>query len=200
MHAPGGTECVFPPSLALALSTSLATASCASTSDRAAQATTQHGAGIVVEVPDIAHPAGESAQWWFRNGAAQAAARGAMAGRARNVILFVGDGMSLTTVAAARILEGQRKGNPGEENCVVVGRLPGHCTEPDLQHQFADTRLRRYRQRDDHRREDPAGRTRHRPAGRAWGLRAGDGSTSLDACGNWPPPAAWPPAWSPPPA
>ena len=39
-----------------------------------------------------------------------------MAGRAKNVIVFLGDGMSLTTVAAARILEGQRKGNSGEEN------------------------------------------------------------------------------------
>lgn len=39
-----------------------------------------------------------------------------MKGRAKNVILFLGDGMSLTTVAAARILEGQRKGGPGEEN------------------------------------------------------------------------------------
>lgn len=39
-----------------------------------------------------------------------------MDGRAKNVILFLGDGMSLTTVAAARILEGQRKGNTGEEN------------------------------------------------------------------------------------
>ncbi len=102
--------------LALALATSLAAASCASTLTPIAQATTQHGGGIVFDVPDITHPDGESAQWWFRNGAAQAAARGAMAGQAKNIILFVGDGMSLTTVAAARILEGQRRGNPGEEN------------------------------------------------------------------------------------
>ena len=69
-----------------------------------------------VEVPAIHHPDGESAAWWFRDGAAQAAARGAMQGRARNVILFIGDGMSLPTVAAARILDGQRKGGAGEEN------------------------------------------------------------------------------------
>lgn len=36
--------------------------------------------------------------------------------QARNVILFVGDGMSLTTVAAARILQGQQRGQSGEEN------------------------------------------------------------------------------------
>ncbi|MDI1253922.1 alkaline phosphatase [Thermomonas sp.] len=96
---------------------SLAVAGCASTpSHTPPMPTPQQRDGIEVEVPDIARPDGESAQWWFRNGAAQAAARGAMTGRAKNVILFVGDGMSLITVAAARILEGQRKGGPGEEN------------------------------------------------------------------------------------
>lgn len=69
-----------------------------------------------VEVPAIQRPQGETADWWFRDGAAQAAARGAMAGRAKNLILFIGDGMSLPTVAAARILEGQRKGGAGEDN------------------------------------------------------------------------------------
>jgi alkaline phosphatase len=74
-------------------------------------------AGTVhVEVPAITHPEGESAAWWFRDGAAQAAGRGAMRGRAKNLIVFLGDGMSLTTVAAARIFEGQRKGGPGENN------------------------------------------------------------------------------------
>jgi alkaline phosphatase len=47
-----------------------------------------------------------------------------MGGRAKNVILFVGDGMSLTTVAAARILEGQRAGGPGEENRLAWERFP----------------------------------------------------------------------------
>lgn len=32
-----------------------------------------------------------------------------------SVILFLGDGMSLTTVTAARIFQGQRNGKPGEE-------------------------------------------------------------------------------------
>ena len=36
--------------------------------------------------------------------------------RARNVILFIGDGMGITTITAARILEGQRKGGLGEDN------------------------------------------------------------------------------------
>ena len=77
-----------------------------------------------IEVPAIARPEGETPDWWFRAGAAQAAERGAMAGRAKNIILFVGDGMSLTTVAAARILEGQRRGQPGEENLLAWEHFP----------------------------------------------------------------------------
>ncbi len=77
-----------------------------------------------VTVPDVAHPQGETAQWWYRSGAARAAANGAMRGHAKNVILFLGDGMSLTTVAAARILDGQRKGQPGEENQLSWERFP----------------------------------------------------------------------------
>ena len=78
----------------------------------------------VVDVPSIQRPAGETPAWWFRNGAAQAASRGAMAGRAKNLILFVGDGMSLPTVAAARILEGQRAGRPGEEQKLAWEEFP----------------------------------------------------------------------------
>jgi alkaline phosphatase len=79
---------------------------------------------IHVEVPKVAHPGGETAAWWFRDGAAQAASRGAMGGRAKNVIVFLGDGMSLTTVAAARIFEGQRKGGSGEENRLAWEDFP----------------------------------------------------------------------------
>src|SRR5690606_19318254 len=81
-------------------------------------------ASWTVDVPAIERPAGETPQWWYRSGAARAAANGAMAGRARNVIVFLGDGMSLTTVAAARVLEGQRAGAPGEENLLAWERFP----------------------------------------------------------------------------
>ena len=40
--------------------------------------------------------------------------------RAKNVILFVGDGMGVSTVTAARILEGQLRGEPGEENQLAL--------------------------------------------------------------------------------
>lgn len=81
-------------------------------------------AALRVDVPAIQRPSGETPAWWYRDGAAQAAERGAMAGRARNVIVFLGDGMSLPTVAAARILEGQRKGGSGEEHRLAWEDFP----------------------------------------------------------------------------
>jgi len=44
--------------------------------------------------------------------------------KAKNVILFVGDGMGVSTVTAARILEGQMNGRPGEENRLFFETLP----------------------------------------------------------------------------
>lgn len=66
----------------------------------------------------------ESAKKWFREGAVAAGERGASQARASNLILFVGDGMSLTTVAAARIFEGQRRGESGEENRLAWEDFP----------------------------------------------------------------------------
>ena len=43
---------------------------------------------------------------------------------ARNVILFIGDGMGVSTVTAIRILDGQNKGMPGEENILPFERFP----------------------------------------------------------------------------
>ncbi|OUS00334.1 alkaline phosphatase [Gammaproteobacteria bacterium 42_54_T18] len=45
-------------------------------------------------------------------------------GKAKNVILFVGDGMGVSTITAARILEGQRKGMLGEENSLSFEKFP----------------------------------------------------------------------------
>ena len=44
--------------------------------------------------------------------------------RAKNVILFVGDGMGVSTVTAARILAGQLQGGMGEENMLSFDRFP----------------------------------------------------------------------------
>jgi alkaline phosphatase len=43
---------------------------------------------------------------------------------ARNVILFVGDGMDPTTVTAARIFDGQSRGEAGEENILSFEAFP----------------------------------------------------------------------------
>jgi len=44
--------------------------------------------------------------------------------RGKNVILFVGDGMGVSTVTAARIFEGQDKGSSGEENALSFDTFP----------------------------------------------------------------------------
>jgi len=69
-------------------------------------------------------PEPESAAWWYRNGALHAHRLGAGAGTARNVIVFLGDGMGPTTVAAARILDGQRRGLKGEEHLLAWEDFP----------------------------------------------------------------------------
>ena len=43
---------------------------------------------------------------------------------ARNVILFVGDGMSLNTITAARMLKGQLSNHTGEEQLLSWERFP----------------------------------------------------------------------------
>lgn len=69
----------------------------------------------------------ESPEYWFESG--QDAVRDAKAlrpntHRAKNVILFIGDGMGVSTVTAARILEGQLNGGKGEENILSFEKLP----------------------------------------------------------------------------
>lgn len=44
--------------------------------------------------------------------------------RAKNVILFVGDGMGLSTVTAGRIYQGQKRGADGESNRLAMEQLP----------------------------------------------------------------------------
>ena len=45
-------------------------------------------------------------------------------GKAKNIILFVGDGMGVSTVTAARILDGQMNGLAGEENQLSFDKFP----------------------------------------------------------------------------
>ncbi len=73
--------------------------------------------------------AGETPAHWRAEGRRElsrtmAALRSVDWSHARNVILFVGDGMSMTTVDAARILAGQLEGRPGEEHELSFERFP----------------------------------------------------------------------------
>jgi len=64
---------------------------------------------------------------WFEAGQAALAARKAQTrgnAGARNVILFIADGMDPTTVAAARIYDGQSRGEEGEENFLFFETFP----------------------------------------------------------------------------
>ncbi|ROH86394.1 alkaline phosphatase [Pseudomethylobacillus aquaticus] len=69
----------------------------------------------------------EQVQDWQKTGLAflqTAAAQQTINKTAKNIILFVGDGMGLSTVTAARILQGQQQGKPGEENQLAFERFP----------------------------------------------------------------------------
>ena len=77
-----------------------------------------------IDVPAIHHPDQETPEWWFRAGAAAANANATRKAHAKNVIVFLGDGMSITTITAARIYDGQRKGGSGEENRLSFENFP----------------------------------------------------------------------------
>lgn len=64
---------------------------------------------------------------WYKEAQAQielAKANAPIKKPAKNVILFVGDGMSVGTITAARIFEGQRRGMLGEEYKLAMETLP----------------------------------------------------------------------------
>ena len=85
-------------------------------------ATSQGGAGRLFETKRR-----ESRDTWLEEGrraVERAKAEKPEGSRARNVILFVGDGMGVSTVTAARILAGQMRGESGEENALSFERFP----------------------------------------------------------------------------
>lgn len=73
-------------------------------------------------------PEEKDSQFWYDLAYEEIAKRLALdqpnAKKAKNIILFLGDGMSLSTVAAARILKGQRQGNTGEEAALSFETFP----------------------------------------------------------------------------
>lgn len=69
----------------------------------------------------------ESAETWRRDGwraVDRAKTEKIRKGKAKNVILFVGDGMGVSTLTAARIYEGQMRGESGEENRLSFEEFP----------------------------------------------------------------------------
>ncbi|MFT4767459.1 MAG: alkaline phosphatase [Glaciecola sp.] len=60
---------------------------------------------------------------WYTDAQARVS-RAKTSGKAKNVVLFLGDGMGISTITAARILAGQREGNPGEENRLSFEEFP----------------------------------------------------------------------------
>ncbi len=71
--------------------------------------------------------ADETPDSWYRHG--QAALMRGLEQKintrpARNIILFLGDGMGISTITAARILQGQQQGRSGEENSLAFEMLP----------------------------------------------------------------------------
>jgi alkaline phosphatase len=69
----------------------------------------------------------ESVQDWFNNGQkfiADSKKSFPNNRKAKNVILFVGDGMGVSTITASRILEGQLNAKPGEENRLSFENFP----------------------------------------------------------------------------
>ncbi len=80
----------------------------------------------IVAVPAAAELAQREDQWYKDGERAitDRETRKRVSGTARNVILFIGDGMGPATVAAARMLDGQRRGVSGEENLLSFEHLP----------------------------------------------------------------------------
>jgi alkaline phosphatase len=76
-----------------------------------------------------AAPVVENPQFWLNSGAEslkESVKLKANTSNAKNVILFVGDGMGISTITAARIFEGQLNNSPlgGEENLLSFEKMP----------------------------------------------------------------------------
>jgi alkaline phosphatase len=67
------------------------------------------------------------AEYWkmgAQNTLRQKLARRVLTGKAKNVILFLGDGLSIPTLAAARAYLGQSQGHTGEETVLSFEAFP----------------------------------------------------------------------------
>jgi alkaline phosphatase len=95
-------------------------------------------AALLLAAPAAARD--ESPGQWYGDGQAElqrALQRKPIEGPVKNIVLFVGDGMGISTVTAARIFDGQLRGESGEENSLAFEQLPylalAKTYETDLQ-------------------------------------------------------------------
>lgn len=107
----------------------LALAGCAptdGTNETTAQETLQAGPATPPPSPRVAGAPIQSGDSYYVSAADAVAARAGSQrfGKAKNVILFVGDGMGISTVTAARIHAGQIKGQDGESYRLAFEQLP----------------------------------------------------------------------------
>lgn len=81
----------------------------------------------VLAAPAGAQTPNETKETFFARGRADVEANARIKPnkrKAKNVILFIGDGMGVTTITAARILDGQMRGMKGEENKLSFEKFP----------------------------------------------------------------------------
>ena len=89
--------------------------------------------------------------------------------------------MSIPTITAGRIYEGQSRGVDGESNNLTMDTFPYSALVEDLHARRAGRRFRSDRDRHDHRRQDPQRRDRRRPDRAREGLRRAAGPRGDDA-------------------
>ena len=78
----------------------------------------------------------EDAYFVSAKAAVEARADGKSVPQAKNIILFVGDGMGISTVTAARIYAGQEKGVDGESYRLAMEKLPQMALSKTYSHDF----------------------------------------------------------------
>ncbi len=105
-----------------------------------AACTTTSGSGIT---PETAQPRDavlpiQSGDAYYTRAASAVDARIAARGLtpAKNVILFIGDGMGISTMTAARIYAGQSAGEDGESHVLAMDTLPASALSKTYSHNF----------------------------------------------------------------
>lgn len=73
---------------------------------------------------------------YYVTAAAAVAARDGTLGQAKNVILFVGDGMGISTVTAARIYAGQKRDMDGESYRLAMDSMPYSALSKTYSHDY----------------------------------------------------------------